>query len=211
MPTMSSGKTSRMPNTAMSTPMVRKMRCQNGLIRSSTVALTTALSNDSEISRMPRMAQRTSPVTPPYRNATTSDTSVTAYERPNIRRFMSSFSGSPVETRCPVCPDSPRRAGPGGSHPVRAALRRPYAALGRADRVDGQVSGGGAAVLEPGGAGAPDHLPAGAVEAAHPVLDVAVDGGPGHVDGAVGGAHGQYACGGGRSERDGRGVGTGLG
>ena len=62
---MISGKTSRMPNTAMSTPTVRKMRCQNGSIRSSTVALTTALSNDSEISRMPRMAQRTSPVTPP--------------------------------------------------------------------------------------------------------------------------------------------------
>ena len=66
---MSSGKTSRMPNTAISTPTVRKSFCQNALIRSSTVALTTALSKDSEISRIPRMAQRTSPVTPAYRKA----------------------------------------------------------------------------------------------------------------------------------------------
>jgi hypothetical protein len=62
---MISGKTSRMPNTAISTPTVRKIRCQNGSIRSNTVALTTALSKDSEISRMPRIAQRTRPVTPP--------------------------------------------------------------------------------------------------------------------------------------------------
>ena len=61
---MTSGNTSRIPNTAITMPMVRKIRCQKALIRSSTVALTTALSNDSEISRMPRIAQRMSPSTP---------------------------------------------------------------------------------------------------------------------------------------------------
>ena len=75
--TMTSGKTSRMPNTAIRMPMVRKILCQNASIRSSTVALTTALSKDSEISRMPRMAQRMRASTPPYRNATISDTIVT--------------------------------------------------------------------------------------------------------------------------------------
>ena len=64
-PTMSSGKTSRMPNTAMATPTVRKIFCQNGLIRTRTVALTTALSKDSEISRMARIAVRARPVPPP--------------------------------------------------------------------------------------------------------------------------------------------------
>ena len=64
-PTMSSGNSRRMPNTAMATPTVRKIFCQNVLIRTSTVALTTALSNDSEISRMPRIATRARPVPPP--------------------------------------------------------------------------------------------------------------------------------------------------
>ena len=65
MPTISSGKTSRMPNTAMATPTVRKIFCQNGLIRTSTVALTTALSKDSETSRTARIAASASPVPPP--------------------------------------------------------------------------------------------------------------------------------------------------
>ena len=52
MPTMSSGKISRIPNTAIATPTVRKIFCQNGDIRTSTVALTTALSKDSETSRI---------------------------------------------------------------------------------------------------------------------------------------------------------------
>ena len=64
-PTMSSGKISRIPNTAIATPTVRKIRCQNGLIRTSTVALTTALSNDSDTSRTARIAVRVSPVPPP--------------------------------------------------------------------------------------------------------------------------------------------------
>ena len=51
-----------MPKTAMTMPMVRNIFCQKSLIRSSTVALTTALSNDSEISRMPRITQRSEPL-----------------------------------------------------------------------------------------------------------------------------------------------------
>ena len=41
-----------MPNTAMTMPQVRNRRRQTLSIVSSTVALTTALSNDSEISRI---------------------------------------------------------------------------------------------------------------------------------------------------------------
>ncbi|SLH92978.1 Uncharacterised protein [Mycobacteroides abscessus subsp. abscessus] len=62
---MASGNTRRMPNTAMRMPMVRKIFCQNSLIRRRTVALMTALSNDNETSRMPRIAQRNSAVGPP--------------------------------------------------------------------------------------------------------------------------------------------------
>ena len=65
--------------------MVKKIFCQNSLIRSSTVALMTALSNDSDTSRMPRIAHSASAVQPPYRNATTSETSVTTIEIPNTR------------------------------------------------------------------------------------------------------------------------------
>ena len=58
MPTMSSGKTSRMPKTAMRMPTVRNIFCQKAFIRSRIVALTTALSKESEISRTTRMATR---------------------------------------------------------------------------------------------------------------------------------------------------------
>ena len=40
------------PNTAISMPQVRKRFCQTSLMSFSTAALTTALSNDSEISRI---------------------------------------------------------------------------------------------------------------------------------------------------------------
>ena len=56
---MSSGSSSRMPNTAMTMPTVRKIFCQKSLIRSSTVALITALSKESDTSRMPRIMQST--------------------------------------------------------------------------------------------------------------------------------------------------------
>ena len=48
-----------MPKTAITMPTVRKIFCQKSLIRSSTVALITALSKDSETSRTPRIMQRT--------------------------------------------------------------------------------------------------------------------------------------------------------
>ena len=50
--TITSGKTIRMPKTAMAIPQVRKRRRHSGLISLSTVALTTALSKDSEISKI---------------------------------------------------------------------------------------------------------------------------------------------------------------
>ena len=53
-----------MPNTAMSTPTVRNIFCQNALIRSRIVALMTALSNDRDTSSTPRMAHRARPVQP---------------------------------------------------------------------------------------------------------------------------------------------------
>ena len=56
MATMTSGKTSRMPKTAISTPTVRKIFCQKAFILLRMPALTTALSNDSEISRTARIA-----------------------------------------------------------------------------------------------------------------------------------------------------------
>ncbi|SKY01413.1 Uncharacterised protein [Mycobacteroides abscessus subsp. abscessus] len=63
--TITSGKTSRMPKTAISTPMVKKIFCQNALMRRSTVALMTALSKESDTSRMPRMSVRNRAVGPP--------------------------------------------------------------------------------------------------------------------------------------------------
>jgi hypothetical protein len=50
--TMTSGKRIRMPKTAMAMPHVMKRRRQTGVISFSTVAFTTALSNDSETSRI---------------------------------------------------------------------------------------------------------------------------------------------------------------
>jgi hypothetical protein len=43
-----------MPNTAMAMPTVRNMMRQNGVMTLSTVALTTALSRDTEVSRQAR-------------------------------------------------------------------------------------------------------------------------------------------------------------
>ena len=54
--TMASGKMMRMPNTAMTMPQVRKRCCHTALISPRTEALTTALSNESEISRTDSMA-----------------------------------------------------------------------------------------------------------------------------------------------------------
>lgn len=59
---MTNGKTSRMPNTATSTPTVRKMFCQKWLSRSRYLALTAALSNEKTISTTIRIAVRPTPV-----------------------------------------------------------------------------------------------------------------------------------------------------
>jgi hypothetical protein len=48
--TIRTGKTIRMPNTAIAMPQVRKRRCHTGSISLSTVALTTALSNEAYLS-----------------------------------------------------------------------------------------------------------------------------------------------------------------
>ena len=65
MPTISSGNSNRMPNTAIATPTVRKIFCQNGFSFTSTVAFTTALSKDSDTSSTARIAVKASPVVPP--------------------------------------------------------------------------------------------------------------------------------------------------
>src|SRR6478609_7426880 len=87
--TTASGNTIRMPKTAMTMPQVRKRRCQTSSMSLSTVALTTALSNDSEISstdstitihtsdRVPE----TLPVTDqPYHTASARQTAVNSIE-----------------------------------------------------------------------------------------------------------------------------------
>ncbi len=53
--TITTGKTVGIPKTAISTPTVRKIFCQKALIFFRIPALTTALSKDSEISRMARI------------------------------------------------------------------------------------------------------------------------------------------------------------
>lgn len=74
-----------MPKTAISTPTVRKIFCQYGFIRFSTVALTTALSNDREISRMERISTMPKPSAPQNRPAIR-PTTVIANDQPNVRR-----------------------------------------------------------------------------------------------------------------------------
>lgn len=65
MATITTGKTSRMPKTAMSTPTVRKIFCQKAFIFFRIPALTTALSKDSEISRTARIATTPKASQPP--------------------------------------------------------------------------------------------------------------------------------------------------
>ncbi|KPC76262.1 hypothetical protein ADL35_22160 [Streptomyces sp. NRRL WC-3753] len=62
--TITTGKTSRIPNTAITIPMVRKIFCQKAFIFFRIPALITALSNDSEISRTERIATMPSAVQP---------------------------------------------------------------------------------------------------------------------------------------------------
>lgn len=68
--TTNNGKINRIPKTAIKIPTVRKMRCHNGSIRPSILALTTALSKDRLISRIPKIATVTRAATPPKKSAT---------------------------------------------------------------------------------------------------------------------------------------------
>src|SRR4051812_6455614 len=86
MPTINSGNSSRIPNTAIATPTVRKIFCQNGLIRTRTVALTTALSKLSDTSSTARIAASARPVPPPYHRPRLSPTTATISDPPNVRR-----------------------------------------------------------------------------------------------------------------------------
>src|SRR5680860_1757505 len=84
-PTRTSGKTRRIPNTAIAMPMVRKIVCQKWLIRTRILALTTALSNDSETSRMIRMVRIRKTDGPPRIRPPSMVSRVAAAEKPKIR------------------------------------------------------------------------------------------------------------------------------
>jgi hypothetical protein len=55
---MKIGSTNRVPNTAMRMPHVRNLLCHRGLICSRIFAFTTALSNESVVSRTARIETR---------------------------------------------------------------------------------------------------------------------------------------------------------
>jgi hypothetical protein len=57
-PTIARGKTKRIPKTAIKIPQVRNRALQTGVIYRSTVALTTALSKETETSRIVRTKHR---------------------------------------------------------------------------------------------------------------------------------------------------------
>ncbi len=111
--TMASGKTIRIPNTAMTMPQVRNRFCQIGSMSLSTAALTTALSNDSEISSTERTSTIHSsssvlarePVScHPYHAPSTSAARVNSSEPANWR----SISGTSPAEACDTC-DSVQR------------------------------------------------------------------------------------------------------
>ena len=82
--TMMIGKRKRIPKTAMMMPIVRNIFCQNRLIRRRIVALTTALSNDSEISSTARMPTRAATSPPPMTAAPARTAMVMANDQPKI-------------------------------------------------------------------------------------------------------------------------------
>ncbi len=63
--TITTGNTSRIPKTAMRMPMVRKIFCQKAFIFFRIPALITALSKESEISRIDRIATMPKACHPP--------------------------------------------------------------------------------------------------------------------------------------------------
>lgn len=78
--------------------MVRKIFCQKAFIFFRIPALTTALSKDSEISRMERIATMPKAVHPPKRTAATRPSAVTANDQPKVFRttgYPRCVNGSP--------------------------------------------------------------------------------------------------------------------
>ncbi len=82
--TITTGKTRRMPKTAITMPTVRKIFCQKALIFFRIPALITALSKDSEISSTARMATRPKAVHPSYSTPATRPAAVTAKAQRNV-------------------------------------------------------------------------------------------------------------------------------
>ena len=126
--TITSGKTIRMPKTAIAMPQVMKRRRQTGSICASTVALTTALSNDSDTSSTPSTATMKTVVSVPPTVPVYSQPSAAPASRPRtvtrneprkyrivvIRCDLSSHSEGPrfwhaqLRRRCRVCTYRPR-------------------------------------------------------------------------------------------------------
>ena len=129
-----------MPKTAMRMPTVRNSFCQTGCIRLRTLALTTALSNESETSRTPRTITVSITAGPPKPRATPRATTVSPMAQPNVR-IMRSFSLRGSGRRSPV----------GGGEQAAARLQR-----ARGDRADGAAGRGrpqrGGGVPGPGAA-----------------------------------------------------------
>src|SRR6478672_1179941 len=85
---MASGNTRRMPKTATATPTVRKICCQNRLMRCRIVAFTTALSNEIDTSSTISTAVSSSAVVPPYRAPASRPNTATTTDTPKIRSIM---------------------------------------------------------------------------------------------------------------------------
>ncbi|CDO91154.1 hypothetical protein BN973_05560 [Mycobacterium triplex] len=83
--TMSSGKSSRIPNTAIRIPIVRNICRQNWLMRFSTAALMIALSKDNDTSRMPSAISRNRALSPPWKYPSARAANVTNSEIPKMR------------------------------------------------------------------------------------------------------------------------------
>src|SRR3546814_2782976 len=106
--TITSGKTMRMPKTAIAIPQVKKRRCQTGSMSLSTEALTAALSKESEtsrtartahIQRMPR-APSTVPVSSqPYQPPKASAKTVKISDPPKCLNIEKAFCHTPLKAK----------------------------------------------------------------------------------------------------------------
>src|SRR3989344_2724998 len=99
--TMNIGRTKRVPNTATGMPHMRKRRCQRASIRPSTFAFTTALSNESVVSRTASRRTRKRAGSPPQRNAaapTAMDTSAGKMNTPMDAVIVAQEAAAPYQT-----------------------------------------------------------------------------------------------------------------